>query len=204
MEDGGTSGTVKKDNNNASSSNNGNGNNNSRNEEPLPKNRFELELEFLQCLASPAYLHFLATSSTSDTLTTELLPFFKYLRRTYSQPEYVRYVRYPNAFYFLDLLIDRPNIFFKEFKAPEFRNFCHNQQFLAWQSRHASCYGVGKAPAPVTAPPMLSTDGAGMTTTTTTTTRTTTEQEDNGEPGDDGDDTVMEENDGADGGDTSS
>lgn len=114
-----------------------------KDEEELPKNRFELELEFLQCLASPAYLHFLATS----TDMAELLPFLKYLRKTYSQPEYIRFVRYPNAFYFLDLLIDRPNVFHKEFTLPEFRNFCHQQQFLAWQHRHAVCYGVGKLPA---------------------------------------------------------
>lgn len=112
------------------------------NDEELPKNRFELELEFLQCLASPAYLHFLATSTDLH----ELLPFFKYLRKTYRRPEYIRFIRYPNAFYFLELLIERPTIFNKEFTLPEFRNFCHQQQFLAWQHRHASCYGVGKLP----------------------------------------------------------
>jgi hypothetical protein len=34
--------------------------------ETLPENRFELELEFVQSLASPAYLHFLATSKTEE------------------------------------------------------------------------------------------------------------------------------------------
>jgi hypothetical protein len=30
-----------------------------------------------------------------------------------------------------------------EWTVPSFRNFCHQQQFLAWQHRHATCYGVG-------------------------------------------------------------
>jgi mediator of RNA polymerase II transcription subunit 31 len=144
-------------------------------EEALPKNRFELELEFLQYLASPAYLHFLASTSSPDL--SDLLPFLRYLRQTYRRPDYIRFVRYPNAFYFLDLLIDRPTVFYKEFTLPEFRNFCHQQQFLAWQYRHAHCYGVGKLP-PVLPP----------TTTTTTTTvpvvsavTTTEQEEDDGE-----------------------
>jgi mediator of RNA polymerase II transcription subunit 31 len=164
-------------------------------EEALPKNRFELELEFLQCLASPAYLHFLASTSSPDL--SDLLPFLRYLRQTYRRPDYIRFVRYPNAFYFLDLLIDRPTVFYKEFTLPEFRNFCHQQQFLAWQYRHAHCYGVGKLP-PVSS----------LTTTTTTTTvpvvsavTATEQEEDEGEEqgkggttkDDDDDDSATEE-----------
>jgi mediator of RNA polymerase II transcription subunit 31 len=133
-------------------------------EEALPKNRFELELEFLQCLASPAYLHFLASTLSPDL--SDLLPFLRYLRRTYSRPEYIRFVRYPNAFYFLDLLIDRPTVFYKEFTLPEFRNFCHQQQFLAWQYRHAHCYGVGKFPPPATTTTTVVAPAGAMTTTT--------------------------------------
>jgi mediator of RNA polymerase II transcription subunit 31 len=138
----------------------------------LPENRFELELEFLQALASPAYLHFLATSRDTEetieaTTTTsgsrltagssssssssssstylqnaQFQQFLLYLRDTYSQPPYVRFLPYPHALYFLNVLIEQPNVI-KEWTLPEFRNFCHQQQFLAWQHRHSVCYGVG-------------------------------------------------------------
>jgi mediator of RNA polymerase II transcription subunit 31 len=132
----------------------------------LPENRFELELEFLQALASPAYLHFLATSRDTEetTLATttnsrtsagssssssstylqnaQFQQFLMYLRDTYSQPPYVRFLQYPHALYFLNVLIEQPNVI-KEWTLPEFRNFCHQQQFLAWQHRHSVCYGVG-------------------------------------------------------------
>jgi mediator of RNA polymerase II transcription subunit 31 len=133
----------------------------------LPENRFELELEFLQALASPAYLHFLATSRDTEetieaTTTTsgsrqtagsssssstylqnaQFQQFLMYLRGTYSQPPYVRFLQYPHALYFLNVLIEQPNVI-KEWTLPEFRNFCHQQQFLAWQHRHSVCYGVG-------------------------------------------------------------
>ena len=120
--------------------------------EELPSNRFELELEFVQSLASPAYLHFLATSEN----LSELIPFLRYLRSTWSQPDYARFLQYPHCFYFLDLLIDQPKVL-KEWTLAEFRNFCHQQQFLAWQHRHAKCYGVGK---PTTKNDAATTDGA--------------------------------------------
>jgi mediator of RNA polymerase II transcription subunit 31 len=115
--------------------------------EDLPANRFELELEFVQALASPAYLHFLATSRSEDgTLSLlqdpNLTAFFIYLRDTWSRPEYSRFIQYPHALYFLDLLIEKPTVL-KEWTLPAFRNFCHQQQFLAWQHRHSVCYGVG-------------------------------------------------------------
>jgi hypothetical protein len=94
----------------------------------LPENRFELELEFIQALSSPAYIHFLATSRTLDdsvllssssaaTTTTlpqtqqqqstlqQLQPFLHYLYETYSQPEYARFLRYPHALFFLESLL---------------------------------------------------------------------------------------------------
>jgi len=114
----------------------------------LPSNRFELELEFVQALASPAYLHFLATSARSDVNGLPLLQdadfiaFLKYLRY-WEKPEYAKYLVYPHCLYFLNVLIEQPAVV-KEWSLPEFRNFCHQQQFLAWQHRHAVIYGVGK------------------------------------------------------------
>jgi SOH1 len=199
----------------------------------LPDNRFELELEFVQALASPAYLHFLATSrlvmedlntsvskndnsssgsNNNNTTTTttatatattnnigttqqstlqQLQPFLHYLYRTYSQPQYARFLRYPHALYMLHALLiptttttyhgedaattstntnatttstnttmahsHRPTVpddhdhhhqLWTEWTIPGFRNFAHQQQFLAWQHRHTVCYGVGTAPIP--------------------------------------------------------
>lgn len=113
----------------------------------LPLNRFELELEFVQALASPAYIHFLATlrSETSDCPILQdvsFIEFLKYLRKTWSQPEYSRFLAYPHCLYFLDMLIEKPASL-KEWTLPAYRNFCHQQQFLTWQHRHRVCYGRG-------------------------------------------------------------
>lgn len=114
----------------------------------LPPNRFELELEFIQALASPNYLHFLATCGSEYADGTILqdphfLDFLRYLRDTWTKPEYSRFITYPHCLYFLELLIEQPAIFAKEWTLPAYRNFCHQQQFLSWQHRHAVCYGRG-------------------------------------------------------------
>eukprot|EP00581_Thalassiosira_minuscula_P007746 CAMPEP_0183710804 /NCGR_PEP_ID=MMETSP0737-20130205/6447_1 /TAXON_ID=385413 /ORGANISM="Thalassiosira miniscula, Strain CCMP1093" /LENGTH=142 /DNA_ID=CAMNT_0025939147 /DNA_START=24 /DNA_END=449 /DNA_ORIENTATION=- len=68
----------------------------------LPPNRFELELEFVQSLASPAYLHYLATSGI--LYQSSFLDFLRYLRY-WKQPQYAKYLLYPHCLYFLDLLV---------------------------------------------------------------------------------------------------
>jgi len=105
----------------------------------LPSNRFELELEFIQCLASPAYLHNLATTGLlSDP---EFLSFLEYL--TYwKTPEYVRFITYPHALHFLDLILNNER-FRREIANMPFRNFVHEQQYYAWQSRNKNLYGAG-------------------------------------------------------------
>ena len=149
-------------------------------DDTLPTNRFALELEFLQALASPNYLHFLATSKTDEHMiqfpgdgTTNksgskttgeqrlllqdpaFRAFLQYLHRTWTRPEYARFVSYPHAFYFLELLIQGDNVdaaanIAKEWTLPAFRNFCHQQQYFAWQHRFAQLYGTGTT---TTAPP---------------------------------------------------
>ena len=47
----------------------------------------------------------------------------------------------------------------KEWTLPQFRNFCHQQQFLAWQHRHSVLYGQGTATA-VTAVATMNPEGA--------------------------------------------
>jgi mediator of RNA polymerase II transcription subunit 31 len=117
-------------------------------ESTLPENRFELELEFVQALASPAYLHFISTYRDGDgpvlLQDPQFLAYLKYLKDTWTRPEYSRFLSYPHALYFLELLcLDQSERISKEWTIPAFRNFCHQQQFLAWQYRHETLYGVG-------------------------------------------------------------
>ncbi|KAL7436866.1 hypothetical protein ACHAXM_005347 [Skeletonema potamos] len=125
----------------------------------LPSNRFELELEFVQSLASPAYLHYLATSGILNQ--KQFLDFLRYLRY-WKQPQYAKYLSYPHCLYFLDLLVppddddgtnsnnntttasDSGETFRREMTQVQFRNFVHEQQFYSWQYRSARLYGRGK------------------------------------------------------------
>lgn len=130
---------------------------------PSDRDRFELELEFVQCLASPAYLHYLATSGILYQST--FLDFLRYLRY-WKLPQYAKYLTFPNCLYFLDLLVppspssitnngekkdaaaaanavDRGEAFRREIAHVPFRNFVHEQQFYSWQFRSARLYGGG-------------------------------------------------------------
>ena len=106
----------------------------------LPANRFELELEFLQSLASPAYLHHLATQGYFQDKS--FLVFLKYLQY-WKEPEYSKYITYPHCFYFLDLLCENET-FRKELVHIPFRDFVHQQQFYNWQYRSRVLYGKGE------------------------------------------------------------
>ena len=107
--------------------------------EERPENRFELELEFVQCLASPAYLHHLAT--TSVLAESSFLQFLEYLQY-WKRPEYARLIQYPHCLFFLDQLINNP-VFRRELANVSFRNFIHEQQFYSWQYRARKLYGQG-------------------------------------------------------------
>lgn len=107
--------------------------------EDLPDNRFELELEFVQCLASPAYLHHLAT--TGILAEPSFLQFLSYLQY-WKRPEYARLIQYPHCLFFLDQLINNA-VFRRELANVSFRNFIHEQQFYNWQYRSRNLYGQG-------------------------------------------------------------
>lgn len=107
--------------------------------EDLPANRFELELEFVQCLASPAYLHHLAT--TGILAEPSFLKFLEYLQY-WKKPEYARLIQYPHCLFFLDQLINNA-VFRRELANVSFRNFIHEQQFYSWQYRARNLYGQG-------------------------------------------------------------
>lgn len=66
--------------------------------------RFIRELEFVQSLANPLYLHDLAKRNFfGDEAFIKYLDYLQY----WTTPEYAKFVRYPQAFQFLRLLQDR-------------------------------------------------------------------------------------------------
>jgi mediator of RNA polymerase II transcription subunit 31 len=54
--------------------------------------RFELELEFVQCLANPVYLNFLAQQKTLDK--PDFVAYLAYLQY-FKQPRYAKFLHHP-------------------------------------------------------------------------------------------------------------
>ncbi|KAK6343219.1 suppressor of hpr1 [Orbilia blumenaviensis] len=60
---------------------------------PDDKTRFEIELEFVQCLANPFYLNYLAQGKyLQDEAFLQYLEYLDYWR----QPDYVKFLSYPS------------------------------------------------------------------------------------------------------------
>ncbi|CAM9985774.1 unnamed protein product, partial [Heterosigma akashiwo] len=90
--------------------------------------RFEVELEFVQCLSSPEYLHYLAQNKYfEDPAFINFLHYLQYWRR----PEYAKFIIYPHCLAFMEMLEDEA--FRKELAKPGFKEFVHQQQFFHWQ-----------------------------------------------------------------------
>ncbi|CBJ26252.1 conserved unknown protein [Ectocarpus siliculosus] len=67
--------------------------------------RFEMELELMNCLASPEYLHYLAQGGyLDDRAFIRFLEYLQYFKR----PEYAKFITYPHSLAMLDLLINNP------------------------------------------------------------------------------------------------
>ncbi|KAF8322095.1 SOH1-domain-containing protein [Clavulina sp. PMI_390] len=91
------------------------------------RHRFELELEFVQSLANPHYLHALAQEGVmEDPAFVNYLDYLKY----WSKPEYARFIIYPHALHHLQLL-QNPK-FRTDLKSDEVRNLLANKQFEHW------------------------------------------------------------------------
>lgn len=95
--------------------------------------RFRLELEFLCCLANPAYLQWLSQQPYfhSDQFKGYLsyLSYFKHL-------PYVSFVPYPNALLVLDWLVQvltDKNGNENAFSRNEIMHLIHSQQYLHWK-----------------------------------------------------------------------
>ncbi|XP_031501756.1 mediator of RNA polymerase II transcription subunit 31 isoform X1 [Nymphaea colorata] len=107
--------------------------------EPSPKNpykdpddgrqRFLLELEFVQCLANPTYIHYLAQNRYLDD--EAFIGYLKYLQY-WQRPEYVKFIMYPHCLFFLELL---QNANFRTAMAhPGNKELAHRQQFYLWKN----------------------------------------------------------------------
>ncbi|TDL16676.1 SOH1-domain-containing protein [Rickenella mellea] len=107
------------------------------------RNRFELELEFLQALANPFYLHSLAQQGILSQ--PAFINFLKYLMY-WREREYVRFVQYPHALHHLELL--QHEQFRTEIGKDEWREFLNQKQFDHWRTwrnepLHAPSMSIG-------------------------------------------------------------
>ncbi|KAI3940391.1 hypothetical protein MKW98_024798 [Papaver atlanticum] len=117
------------------------------------RQRFLLELEFIQCLANPTYIHYLAQNRYfEDEAFIDYLKYLKY----WQQPEYLKFIMYPHCLYFLELL---QNANFRNAMAhPGNKELAHRQQFFFWRNyRNNRLKHIvpRPLPEPVAPPPSL-------------------------------------------------
>ena len=91
--------------------------------------RFEVELEFVQCLANPFYIHHLAAQGPMDD--ARFVAYLGYLHAYWSTPAYARFITFPHALEYLRLLQDPA--FRETCKSAEFCRDMQNQQWAHWQ-----------------------------------------------------------------------
>ena len=101
---------------------------NSSESDEQTKLRFQVELEFVQSLANPNYLHFLAQRGyMKDPCFINYLSYLMY----WKEPTYVSYIKYPICLYFLELL--QHETFRKEIVSGQCVRFLDDQVILHWQ-----------------------------------------------------------------------
>ncbi|XP_053968793.1 mediator of RNA polymerase II transcription subunit 31 isoform X2 [Anastrepha ludens] len=96
--------------------------------EDQQKLRWQVELEFVQCLANPNYLNFLAQRGYFKDQA--FINYLKYLQY-WKEPEYAKYLMYPMCLYFLDLL--QYEHFRREIVNSQCCKFIDDQAILQWQ-----------------------------------------------------------------------
>ncbi|KAK3183324.1 hypothetical protein Dsin_030610 [Dipteronia sinensis] len=115
------------------------------------RQRFLLELEFVQCLANPTYIHYLAQNRYFED--EAFIGYLKYLQY-WQRPEYIKFIMYPHCLYFLELL---QNANFRNAMAhPGNKELAHRQQFFFWKNyRNNRLKHIlpRPLPEPVAAPP---------------------------------------------------
>ncbi|KAF4522300.1 hypothetical protein B566_EDAN011008 [Ephemera danica] len=106
--------------------------------------RFQTELEFVQCLANPNYLNFLAQRGYMKDAA--FVNYLKYLL-FWKEPEYARFLKYPTCLHFLELL--QYEHFRAELGKAPCAKFIDDQQLLLWQHytrRRARLITLGSTP----------------------------------------------------------
>ncbi|TFK44490.1 SOH1-domain-containing protein [Crucibulum laeve] len=104
--------------------------------------RFELELEFVQSLANPFYLHSLAQQNILEQ--PAFINFLEYLLY-FKEKDYARFIHYPHALHHLELLQHAQ--FRTDMKKDEFfREFLHQKQFDHWRTWREPSYINGLVP----------------------------------------------------------
>merc|ERR1712228_493564 len=95
------------------------------------RNRFIAELEFVQCLANPNYICFLAQHGYFKK--PEFINYIKYLEY-WKDPKYARLIRYPTCLRFLELLQEKK--FREAISVGRNAKEIDDQILLAWHRRH--------------------------------------------------------------------
>ncbi|KAL5506879.1 SOH1 [Sanghuangporus vaninii] len=91
--------------------------------------RFELELEFVQALANPFYLHSLAQQNIlSQPAFINFLAYLLY----WKEKDYARFLHYPHALHHLELLQNAQ--FRSEIGKDEYREYLNQKQFDHWRT----------------------------------------------------------------------
>nr|XP_002130276.1 mediator of RNA polymerase II transcription subunit 31-like [Ciona intestinalis] len=90
--------------------------------------RFQVELEFVQCLSNPNYLNFIAQRGYFKEST--FVNYLEYLLY-WKEPEYVKYLRYPQCLHMLELLQHQE--FRNELVNAPCAKFIEDQMLLHWQ-----------------------------------------------------------------------
>ncbi|KAH6577158.1 hypothetical protein BASA50_004333 [Batrachochytrium salamandrivorans] len=99
---------------------------------PPEKLRFQLELEFVQCLANPAYLQYLAQQRYFEN--PAFINYLSYLKY-WQKPAYAKYIQFPYSLSILDLL--QHESFRKACASADTAAFLHKKQYYHWEAYRA-------------------------------------------------------------------
>ena len=99
--------------------------------DPAEALRFEAELEFVQSLANPEYLHFLAQNRYFDD--PRFVDYIEYLRY-WREPPYCLHIAFPHCLRMLELL-QTDKKFVEALKRADFKDFLRIQQHWHWRTR---------------------------------------------------------------------
>ncbi|KAK3749157.1 hypothetical protein RRG08_019939 [Elysia crispata] len=99
--------------------------------EEQARTRFQIELEFVQCLANPNYLNFLAQRGIfKDSYFVNYLKYLQY----WKEAKYAKFLKYPQCLHMLELL--QYEHFRKELVNAQCAKFIDDQQLFNWQHYH--------------------------------------------------------------------